>query len=69
MKTRFKTFVKQYIPYEPECYDCTLSTCEGCKISESLEIVEKKTIELVSSCITLIIFLVIIVLFFDAIGG
>ena len=73
MKAWFKAFWKKHIvdnfPYEDECFDCNLLTCGGCKLRESPEAVRTKTVELVSSCISIIIFMVIIVLLFDAIGG
>jgi len=72
MKAWFKAFWKKHIvdnyPYADECFDCKLS-CDGCRLSETPEAIRTKTIELVSSCIALIIFMTIIVLFFGAIGG
>lgn len=73
MKAWVKTFWKHYFIdwniYNARCGDCNLLTCDGCKLGETPEAVRTKTVELIGSCISLVIFMIIITLLFGAIGG
>ncbi len=73
MRTYFKNFWEKYIvdfaSYPAECANCNDTTCDRCRPENSVNDIKGEVTGFALSCVTLIIFLIIITLFFSAIGG